>query len=140
MAETSHTTATAEAVSSDKLQRTRTMLTLTYGLVPIVAGLDKFANLLTNWADYLSPLVAGMLPVAPTTFMGLVGVIEIVAGIAVFVRTREAAYVVAAWLTLIALNLLVAGQFDVAVRDVVMAIGAVALAWITEATETTEAE
>ena len=109
-------------------------LRLTYGLVPVVAGLDKFTNLLTQWTDYLSPLIPRMLGVAPSTFMHLVGVIEIVAGILVLTRfTRVAAYIVAAWLVLIALNLLTTGHyFDVAVRDVVMAVGAFVLARLAE--------
>ncbi len=109
-------------------------LRLTYGLVPVVAGLDKFTNLLTHWADYLSPLVPRLLGVAPSTFMHLVGVVEIAAGILVLSRlTRYGAYVVAAWLLLIALNLLTTGHsFDVAVRDVVMAVGALVLARMSE--------
>lgn len=109
-------------------------LRLAYGLVPIVAGLDKFTNLLTNWTDYLSPLATRVVPIAPATFMHIAGVVEIIAGIAVLTRyTRYAAYVVAAWLLLIALNLLTTGHyFDVAVRDVVMAVGAFVLARLSE--------
>ena len=109
-------------------------LRLTYGLVPVVAGLDKFTNLLTRWTDYLSPLVPRVLGLAPSAFMHLVGVVEIAAGILVLSRfTRYGAYVVAAWLLLIALNLLTAGHFlDVAVRDVVMAVGALVLARLSE--------
>ena len=81
-------------------------LRLAYGLVPIVAGLDKFTNLLTRWTDYLSPLATRILPVAPSTLMHVAGVVEIAAGILVLTRyTRYAAYIVAAWLLLIALNL-----------------------------------
>ena len=109
-------------------------LRLAYGLVPLVAGLDKFTNLLTQWTDYLSPILPRMLGVQPSTFMHLVGVVEIAAGILVLTRfTRYAAYVVAAWLLLIALNLLTTGHyFDVAVRDVVMALGAFVLARLSE--------
>ncbi len=109
-------------------------LRLTYGLVPVVAGLDKFTNLLTHWADYLSPVVPRLLGLAPSTFMHLVGVVEIAAGILVLSRlTRYGAYVVAAWLLLIAVNLLTTGHsFDVAVRDVVMAVGALVLARMSE--------
>jgi uncharacterized membrane protein YphA (DoxX/SURF4 family) len=109
-------------------------LRLAYGLVPIVAGLDKFTNLLTNWTDYLSPLVARLVPVAPSTLMHIAGVVEIVAGIFVLTRyTRYAAYVVAAWLLLIALQLLTSGHyFDIAVRDIVMAVGAFVLARLSE--------
>jgi len=103
-------------------------LRLTYGLVPIVAGLDKFFNLLVHWEKYLPNQVASMLPVSPATFMLVVGVIEIVAGLAVLtVLTRLGAYVVMAWLLLIAANLIIGGFYDIAVRDVVMAIGAFVL-------------
>ncbi|HEX2252880.1 MAG TPA: DoxX family membrane protein [Thermoanaerobaculia bacterium] len=99
-------------------------LRLAYGLVPIVAGLDKFTNLLTDWAKYLSEPFAALLPFAPETFMLIVGVIEIAAGILVLVRPRLGGWVVAAWLVAIALNLIVGGWFDIAVRDLVMALGA----------------
>ncbi|GAB3308335.1 tRNA (5-methylaminomethyl-2-thiouridylate)-methyltransferase [Hymenobacter humi] len=108
------------------------VLTITYGLVPIIAGLDKFANLLTNWEAYLAPAVVRMLPVSAHTFMLVVGVIEIIAGILVLVRPRIGAWVVMAWLLGIALNLVVSGRyFDVAVRDAVMAVGAWSLARLT---------
>ncbi|MGO8967978.1 MAG: DoxX family membrane protein [Myxococcaceae bacterium] len=109
-------------------------LRLTYGLVPVVAGLDKFTNLLTHWTDYLSPTIPRLFGVAPSSFMHLVGVVEIAAGILVLSRfTRTGAYLVSAWLLLIALNLLSAGHFfDVAVRDVVMAVGAYTLARLAE--------
>lgn len=132
MSDTASGPSAAGRIDADSLHDTWRLLRYTYALVPIVAGLDKFANLLVNWGDYLNPVLVDLLPVAPTTFMWLVGLIEIAAGVAVLTRwTREAAYVVALWLVLIAVNLVVAGQFDVAVRDVVMAIGAVALARLT---------
>ncbi len=107
------------------LKPTYNLLKLTYGIVPIVAGIDKFTNLLTNWENYLSPSIAHMLPFAPATFMKAVGVIEIIAGIIVLIRPVLGAFIVAAWLTAIALSLLVSGNYlDVAVRDLVMAIGA----------------
>ncbi|HUO87427.1 MAG TPA: hypothetical protein VM617_08535, partial [Thermoanaerobaculia bacterium] len=104
------------------------VLWLTYAIVPIVAGLDKFTNLLTDWSQYLAPFAADLLPFPAATFMVIVGVIEIVAGIVVFVRPRLGGLVVAAWLVAIALNLLLAGFFDVAVRDLVMAVGAWSMA------------
>lgn len=112
-------------------------LRLAYGLVPIVAGLDKFTNLLTDWEQYLSPIGERLLPFPGSTFMQLVGVIEIVAGIFVLTRfTRIAAYVVSAWLVLIALNLLTTGRFfDIAARDVVLAVGAFTLAKLSEVRE-----
>ncbi len=107
-------------------------LRLTYGLVPIVAGLDKFTNLLTDWKMYLSPLVRNAVP--PEAFMRVVGVVEIVAGILVLSRfTRLGAYIVGAWLVCIALNLVTSGHFlDVAVRDLSMAVGAFVFARLTE--------
>src|SRR5262249_31721782 len=98
-------------------------LRLCYGLVPIVVGLDKFTNLLTPGAKYPAASVAQRLPIPPAHFMMLVGIIEIVAGLAVLtVLTRLGSYVVAVWLALIAANLLLAGYYDVAVRDLVMAL------------------
>ncbi|RNI24534.1 hypothetical protein [Rufibacter latericius] len=109
--------------------RVQQVLTYTYGLVPIIAGVDKFTNLLTNWSDYLSPFVTNLLPFPPETFMAIVGVIEIVAGLLVFIRPYIGAYVVMGWLIAIALTLILGGHhLDVAVRDLVMAVGAFALA------------
>jgi uncharacterized membrane protein YphA (DoxX/SURF4 family) len=107
-------------------------LKLTFGIVPIVAGLDKFTNLLTNWVDYLGNN-RSMIPFDPMTFMKIVGVIEIVAGIIVLVRPLIGAYIVMAWLICIALQLLIEGHYyDVAVRDLVMAVGAYTLAQLTK--------
>jgi uncharacterized membrane protein YphA (DoxX/SURF4 family) len=107
------------------------LLRLTYGLVPIVAGLDKFTNLLTNWEKYLHPGLASMLPFSPHTFMMIVGVIEIVAGIIVLIKPATGGLIVMAWLAVIALTLIASGNyFDVAVRDLTMAIGAYSLSRI----------
>lgn len=109
------------------------ILKVAFGAVPIVAGLDKFTNLLTHWEQYLNPLVARVVPAF--AFMRVVGVIEIIAGVLVLSKlTRLGAYVVAGWLVAIALNLLSSGHFlDVAVRDLVMACGAFTLAKLEEA-------
>jgi len=115
--------------STNNLQR---ILKITYGLVPIVAGLDKFTNLLTDWASYLSPKVSSILPIDVPVFMKVVGVIEIVAGLIVLIRPLAGAYIVMVWLICIALQLIIGGHyFDVAVRDMVMAIGAYTLAALT---------
>jgi uncharacterized membrane protein YphA (DoxX/SURF4 family) len=105
------------------------------GVAATAAGLDKFFNLLADWEGYLSPIFQGLLPVSAVTFMHVVGVIEIVVGVAILTRwTREASYVAMVWLVLIALNLITTGKFfDVAVRDVEMAIAAYTLARLTEA-------
>lgn len=112
--------------NAGKLQQ---LMRYTYGLVPIVAGLDKFTNLLTDWKNYIAPAIRDMLPFSASTFMSIVGVIEIIAGIIVLIRPHIGGYIVMAWLIAIALNLLISGHYyDVAVRDLVMAIGAYSLA------------
>ena len=114
---------------SQSLKPTINLLKLTFGIVPIVAGFDKFTNLLTNWEKYIHPGIAGMLPFSPHTFMMIVGVIEIIAGVMVLVKPAIGGYIVAAWLAVIALTLLASGNYlDIAVRDLVMAIGAFSLA------------
>jgi uncharacterized membrane protein YphA (DoxX/SURF4 family) len=108
-------------------------LWLTYGLVPLLAGLDKFFNLLTDWTQYLSPWAASLLPMSPQTFMYVVGIIEIAVGVMVLTRwTRLGAWIAAAWLVLIAVNLVTLGLFDIAVRDLAMAVGASTLARLAE--------
>jgi len=105
-------------------------LTLYAGFValPIIAGLDKFFDFLVNWSNYLAPVATRVVPVSPHTFMLGVGVVEIAAGVLVAVRPRIGAYVVAAWLWAIIINLLLAGGFyDIALRDFGLSIGALAL-------------
>ena len=114
----------------------QTLLKFTYGLIPIVAGADKFTNLLVDWAKYLHPSLASMLPFKASFFMMIVGIIEIVAGIIVLTKPVIGAYIVSAWLILIALNLLGSGSYlDVAVRDIAMAIGAFSLAKLSSVTQ-----
>ncbi|NEM98453.1 tRNA (5-methylaminomethyl-2-thiouridylate)-methyltransferase [Pontibacter sp. BT327] len=118
----------AERPSYDRLTTAINLLKYTYGIVPIVAGLDKYTHLLTNWNKYLAPAVADILPFSVGTFMSIVGVIEIIAGVLVLIRPKIGSLIVAFWLVGIAINLLISGQyFDVAVRDLVMAIGAFSL-------------
>jgi uncharacterized membrane protein len=125
---TATSTTRATSPASDRLTTVRNLLKYTYGLVPMVAGLDKFTHLLTDWNKYLAPLVTDIIPLPASTFMYIVGVIEIIAGILVFVKPKTGALIVGLWLIGIAINLLLTGQyFDVAVRDTVMAIGAFSL-------------
>ena len=106
------------------------------GLTATLAGLDKFLNLLADWGTYLSPLAVQFLPMPVGTFMGLVGVIEVAVGLAILTGwTRVGAYVASAWLLGVALNLALAGFYDIAVRDVVMAIAAYTLAKLAEVRE-----
>ena len=110
-------------------------LRIAFGATAFLAGLDKFFNILTNWEQYVSPLLASVSPLSAGATMHLAGVIEMIAGIVILAGlTRLGGYVVAAWLTLIALSLVTSGRFlDVAVRDLVMALGAFTLARLSEA-------
>jgi hypothetical protein len=115
----------------------KTLLRIGYGLVPILAGADKFTNLLTDWNQYLSPKVERRLPVDGRTFMRLVGLAEIAAGLLVLRRPRAGGAVVSGWLLAITGNLLSMGKYlDVAARDALLAAGAAALAMMPERTET----
>jgi len=108
-------------------------LRIAYGLVPLLAGLDKYANVLTNWEKYVSPSLAAALPMSTHAFLHLVGVIEIAAGLIVLAgAARLGGYIVAVWLVAITVQLITAGILDVAVRDLVMAIGAYTLARVAE--------
>ena len=116
------------------------MLRIGFGLVPALAGLDKIfrTNLLADWPSYISPLAAAALPMSGDAFMQMIGAIELVVGIAVLtVATRIGAYVAAAWLVAIAVNLLITGRyFDIAVRDLLLAVAAYTLARLTAVRET----
>ncbi len=107
------------------------------GLGPFLAGLDKFFNILTDWKMYLSPTVMHLLPVGDVAFMHVVGVVEMLVGLVVLTRwTRMGSYILMAWLVAIAFNLLLTGMFfDLAVRDLEIAIGSYTLARLTEARE-----
>ena len=112
------------------------ILRLGFTVAPIIAGLDKFLQLLTNWDKYVAPAVPATLGIAPHTFMMIVGVIEIAAGLLVAVKPRFGGYLVSAWLVGIIVNLvLVGGYLDVALRDLGLAMGAFALARLAEADE-----
>src|SRR4051794_2572328 len=117
---------------NERLNSTYWALRIGFGATAFLAGLDKFFNLLTDWEQYVSPLVTRLVPLSPVMLMRVAGVIEMIAGIAVLAGlARLGGYVVAAWLVAIALTLLTTGRFfDVAVRDVMMAIGAFTLARI----------
>lgn len=114
-------------------ERSLETLRWTYGAVPIVAGLDKFTNLLADWEGYLSPEAVRLLPVQPKTFMKMVGLIEVGAGVSVLLKPRIGAWITSGWLLSIAANLVAARRYDIAVRDVVMAIGAGTLAQMAQA-------
>lgn len=105
-----------------------TLLRTVFTIAPIVFGVDKFFNLLTDWPAYLAPIATDILPVTAQQFMYAVGVIEIVAGLTVFLAPRYGSLLVAAWLAGIIVNLLlVPGYFDVALRDFGLFVAALAL-------------
>lgn len=123
-------------IKSQSLTQTFNLLKYTFGIVPIVAGADKFTNLLTNWEQYVNPSIASLLPISASVFMMIVGVIEIVAGVIVLKKTEIGGYIVACWLTVVALTLLIGFNYvDVAVRDLVMAIAALSMARISKIIE-----
>lgn len=99
------------------------------GVGPVITGIDKFFNKLTDWGMYLSPLATKIVPVSTATFMRTVGIVEIVAGLIVLSRwTKFGSYIVMLWLIAIAINLLTTGMFyDLAMRDLEIALGAFAL-------------
>ena len=105
------------------------------GVGPIITGIDKYFNKLTDWGMYLSPMATKVVPTA--TFMHIVGAVEIVAGLIVLSRwTKIGAYIVMLWLLGIAVNLLTTGMFyDLAMRDVEIAIGAFVLSQLTAVRE-----
>jgi uncharacterized membrane protein YphA (DoxX/SURF4 family) len=134
-----YATPSSVTTSTSAVDRVITLLKFTYGIVPIVAGLDKFTHILVNWDKYLAPQIANMLPFAPHTFMLIVGVIEIAAGLIVLAKPRLGSLIVCLWLLGIAINLLIGGEYyDVAVRDVVIAIGAFSLYTLTNETRVSE--
>ena len=110
-------------------------LKIALGVAPLVAGLDKFFNVLTNWTDYLNPVALQYVPVDADTFMRGVGIVEMIVGLAILTRwTRAGAYLAACWLVAIAVSLVAMGKFyDVAVRDVLLAVAAFGLAQLTAA-------
>jgi uncharacterized membrane protein YphA (DoxX/SURF4 family) len=122
---TTGTSMTAAQIGDPAYQAYR-ILQAAFIAAPILAGLDKFFNILVNWEKYLAPFVGNL--IAPGLFMAVVGVVEIAAGIGMAIKPRIFAYVVAAWLVGIILNLLILpGYFDVALRDLGLALGALAL-------------
>ena len=134
MSQTTHTvaTGTSSARSAGMLspaQQAWWLLYLGFIAAPILAGLDKFAGLMTDWTQYIAPAASGLLGGLDQQFMYAVGVIEIVAGIGVAVWPKVFSYVVASWLFAIIVNLLLVGAFfDVALRDLGLMLGALALA------------
>lgn len=122
-----------DTIGSSPARQAYRILHFGFVVAPIVAGLDKFFHLLVNWDQYLPDVVARMSPVPAHTLMLIVGVVEIVAGVGVWIKPRIFAYVVAAWLAVIIINLLlIPGYFDIALRDFGLLLGALALGQLSQ--------
>src|SRR4051812_4850164 len=118
----------------ERISRAFGAMRFAYGAVLVLAGLDKIfaTNLIVYWPQYISPAVHSILASVglPTTiFLVLMGVVELVVGVLFFTRwTYVAAYLSVAWLIAIAVNLVLLGVFDIAIRDLLLAVGAYAIA------------
>jgi uncharacterized membrane protein YphA (DoxX/SURF4 family) len=114
---------------SDPAYQAFLLLRIAFTVAPIVFGIDKFFNILVDWEGYLAPWINDIIPGSASTAMHLVGVVEIIAGIAVALKPRYGAYIVAAWLAGIVINLLTySGFYDVALRDFGLMLAALTLA------------
>src|SRR5262245_31021725 len=115
-----------------RLGSTYWILKLALGAAPLIAGLDKFFNVLTNWADYLNPRALELVPVEADVFMRGVGVVEMLVGLLILTRwTKLGANLAACWLVAIAINLAAMEKFyDIAVREVLLAVAMSSLARI----------
>jgi hypothetical protein len=112
-----------------RLENPTRIMRVAVGLMATLAGLDKFFNILADWGSYVSPAAAQLLPFSTDILMGIVGVVEVSVGIGILTAVPVlGAYVASAWLLLVAVNLVIAGHLDVAVRDVVLSIAAFTVA------------
>lgn len=119
-----------------RLQNPAAALRIAFGLMATLAGLDKFFNILADWGSYVSPLAAQLLPIPTSVLMGAVGVVEFAVGVLILTSwPMIGAYIASAWLMLVAGNLVLGAHFDIAVRDVVLAIAAFTLARLMEVRE-----
>ena len=121
------------------LETTTTVLKYTFGFVFIIAGLDKVTNYMTTWTHYLWGYLCELSGLEPDNFMLVVGAVELIAGLTVLVRPIIGAYAILTWLILIAATLIASGEyFDVAVKDIVMAISVWCLALLTKEADSAE--
>src|SRR6478609_11710572 len=120
--------APAPTVAAGSQRQAFLLLRTVFTVAPIIFGLDKFTNLLTDWTMYLAPVATSVVPLPAQTIMYIVGVVEIIAGVMVALRPRFGSALVAVWLLGIIINLIVLGSFyDVALRDFGLLVGALAL-------------
>lgn len=120
--------AIGERLRSDPAYQAFWLLRIAFTAAPILFGLDKFFNVMVDWEVYLAPWINDIVPGSAATAMYLVGVVEIAAGLLVLAKPRYGAYIVAAWLAGIILNLLTySGYYDIALRDFGLFLGALTL-------------
>lgn len=114
--------------SADRDLQAYRILQFVFVVAPIVAGLDKFFYLLTNWSAYLSPVTLQLIDGHDRAFFAIVGIVEIIAGLGVLFKPKIFAYIVSIWLLLIIVNLIMTGHyFDIALRDFGLMLSAFAL-------------
>lgn len=119
----------AERLKADPAYQAFWLLRIGFAAAPILFGLDKFFDVLVDWQIYLAPWINDIVPGSATDAMYAVGVVEILAGVVVLLKPRYGAYLVAAWLGGIIVNLLTySGYYDIALRDFGLLIGALSLA------------
>lgn len=124
-------TSSARSGTEDPAYVAYRVLQVGFVAAPILAGLDKFFNILVDWSQYLAPFLGNI--IGAESFMMIVGVVEVVAGIGVALKPRIFAYVVSGWLGGIIINLLlIPGYFDIALRDLGLALGALALGLLSQ--------
>jgi uncharacterized membrane protein YphA (DoxX/SURF4 family) len=120
--------ALVERLRRDPAYQAFLLLRVAFTVAPILFGLDKFFNVLVDWEIYLAPWINDIVPGGASTAMHLVGIVEIAAGVLVALKPRYGAYVVAAWLAGIVLDLLTySGYYDIALRDFGLMLGALTL-------------
>jgi uncharacterized membrane protein YphA (DoxX/SURF4 family) len=122
-------TGSVDRLKADPAYQAFLLLRVAFTVAPILFGADKFANILVNWEKYLAPWIRDLSPFSATGTVHIVGVVEILAGLAVAIKPRYGAYLVAAWLGGIVINLLTySGYYDVALRDFGLMLAALTLA------------
>lgn len=107
------------------------LLKWTFGLLPIIVGIDKFTNLLAEWHSYLAPQIASLFPFDPVFAVRISGVGEIILGIVILAKwARIGAFIEVFWFLAIAINLILLGAYDIALRDIVLALCALSLGFL----------
>jgi len=125
---TKETSVSAHSLRNDPAYQAYTLLRIAFTVAPIAFGLDKFFNVMVDWEKYLAPWINRLMPGTGHSFMLFVGVVEITAGLVVALKPRYGAFLVAAWLAGIVVNLLTySGYYDIALRDFGLLLGALTL-------------